>query len=277
MSAEYKEGIYEDVYSLKPNNSDDHTVEIALVRLHGRRIARRRPVLLVHDAFYNHWQWLDYGVGGKAGQLVREGFDVWLLDWRGHGLSSRNQRPHTNTLGTMARYDIPAVLAFIEETTGHQPAVVARGLGCDLVSQVLADGAPLPELVFLSPARLPPKRWSWVPGVKLMQRLRWMRSFWLKGPGEEPEPKTLFLELLRREGWFGRWVTQRGEQVKPALINNHHRIRWVFEPGSVPRWLRRLSVKSDAVIESPQDRCDWSALLPDSYGSGGEEGPAGYR
>lgn len=265
LSAEYKQGVYEDVYSLKPNNSTDHTVEIALVRLHRQGVVRSRPVLLVHDAFCNHWQWLDYGLGGEAGQLVREGFDVWLVDWRGHGLSSRNQRPHVNTLGTMAKYDLPAVLAFIEETTGTQAAVVARGLGCELVSQALADGAPLPELVFLYPARLPPMRRNWVPGVKLVQRVRWLRRRWLRGAGEEAEPRALFVELLSKEGWFGRWVTQSGQPVKSALEQHRHRIRWVFEPGRVPAWLKRLTVARGAVLESPLDQCDWSALLPESY------------
>lgn len=265
LSAEYKAGVYEDVYSLKPNNSTDHTVEIALVRLHREKVVRSRPVLLVHDAFCNHWQWLDYGLGGKAGQLVREGFDVWLLDWRGHGLSSRNQRPHVNTLATMAKYDMPAVLAFIEETTGRHPAVVARGLGCELVGQALADGAPFPELVFVCPARLPPKRRNWIPGVKLLQRMKWSRRRWLSGQGEEPEPRSLFVELLKKEGWMGRWVTASGQSVKAGLELNRTRIRWVFEPGRVPGWLNRLVIEPGTVSEYPLDRCEWPALLPESY------------
>lgn len=128
LSAEYKEGIYEDVYSLKPNTSTDNTVEIALVRLHSEQISRGHPLLLVHDAFSNHWQWLDYGVGGVAGALVRAGYDVWLMDWRGHGLSSRNQRPALNTLDAMAEFDLPPVIQFIEEKTARLPTLISQGV-----------------------------------------------------------------------------------------------------------------------------------------------------
>ena len=267
MSAEYKEGVYEDVYSLKPNNSVDTTVEIALVRLHTEQCRQSRPILLIHDAFHNHWQWLDYGLGGVAGRLAREGFDVWLMDWRGHGLSSRNQRPGLNTLKEMAHHDLPAVIAFIEESTGDHPALAARGLACEMVSLALAGGTPVPEGVFIHPPMLVPSRLCWVPGVKLARRLKYWRRRWLKGEGEEPEPRQLFTELLSKQGWFGRWVGASGEPVRPALLQAVGRIRWVFSPGKVPRWLNRLQVNRNRVFEAASPDGDWSRWMPETWAS----------
>ncbi|MFG1498307.1 alpha/beta fold hydrolase [Saccharospirillum sp. HFRX-1] len=261
-SAEFKEGVYEDVYSLKPNNSTDKTVEIALVRLHQEKVTKALPLLLVHDAFYNHWQWLDYGVGGTAGELVRQGYDVWLLDWRGHGLSSRNQRPQTNTLDIMAEYDLPSVFAFIEERCGHKPAVVARGMGCELISRTLAYGETLPELLFVNSHQLPPRRLYWLPGAKLIQRIRLLKSAWVKGPGEEMEVRQLFRQLLKKGGWFGGWKTTGGQAIRPSLDAHQDVTRWVFEPGRTPSWLKRMRVAEDHRSEARVVDFDWAALLP---------------
>ncbi|GGX51324.1 alpha/beta hydrolase [Saccharospirillum salsuginis] len=267
LSAEYKEGVYEDVYSLKPNNSVDKTVEIALVRLHTEQCRQSRPILLIHDAFHNHWQWLDYGLGGAAGRLARDGFDVWLLDWRGHGLSSRNKSPRLNTLKEMARHDLPAVIAFIEESTGEHPALVARGLGCEMVSLALAGGTPVPEAVFMHPPMLPPSRLCWLPGLKFARRLKYGKRRWLKGDGEEPEPRQLFTELLSKQGWFGRWVDASGEPVRPALQQAVGRIHWVFSPGRVPTWLNRLQVNRNRVFEAVDSDGDWAHWMPETWAS----------
>ncbi|MEX2321666.1 MAG: alpha/beta fold hydrolase, partial [Saccharospirillum sp.] len=218
LSAEYKEGIYEDVYSLKPNTSTDNTVEIALVRLHSEQVSRGHPVLLVHDAFSNHWQWLDYGIGGVAGALVRAGYDVWLMDWRGHGLSSRNQRPENNALDTMAEYDLPPVIQFIEEKTAQLPTLVSQGYGCEMVLQHAAVRNYSANVVLLDATPIWPSRVFWIPGVKAWHRMRlgWRR--WHRKEGrEEMEPATLFRQLLRRQGWFGRWRGYDGELMKPRL------------------------------------------------------------
>ncbi len=267
LSAEYKDGIYEDVYSLKPNNSLDKTVEIALVRLHTERCRQSRPILLIHSAFHNHWQWLDYGFGGVAGRLVREGCDVWLMDWRGHGLSSRNHKPQLNTLKQMAAFDLPAVVDFIEECTGDHPALVARGAGCEMVSLAVAGGMAMPEGVFIDPTMLPPSRRYWMPGTKLLKRFGYINRRWLKTEGEEPEPRQLFIELLSKEGWLGNWVELTGNPVKPVLQSYLSSLRWAFTADTSPGWLHRLAVEPDRVYTATGLEFDWARLLPDTWAS----------
>ncbi|MEX0623812.1 MAG: alpha/beta fold hydrolase [Saccharospirillum sp.] len=262
LSAEYKEGIYEDVYSLKPNTSTDNTVEIALVRLHSEQISRGHPVLLVHDAFSNHWQWLDYGVGGVAGALVRAGYDVWLMDWRGHGLSSRNQRPALNTLEVMAEYDLPPAIQFIEEKTAQLPTLISQGFGCEMVLQHAVVRQYAANVVLLNAAPICPRRVFWLPGVKTWHRLRlgWRRWYRQEG-SEEREPVTLFRHLLRRQGWFGRWRAYDQALIKPRLKAVEARLYWVTSSPQADPALKRLGLDPARIILGASAR-DWLTLLP---------------
>lgn len=261
LSAEYKEGIYEDVYSLKPNTSTDNSVEIALVRLHSEQISRGHPLLLVHDAFSNHWQWLDYGIGGVAGALVRAGYDVWLMDWRGHGLSSRNQRPALNTLDAMAEFDLPSVIQFIEEKTAQLPTLISQGYGCEMLLQHSAVRQYPANVVLLDATPIWPSRVFWIPGVKAWQQLRlgWRR--WHRKVGrEEIEPATLFRQLLRRQGWFGRWRAYDKALMKPRLKTIETRLHWVFSAQQADSGLKRLGLDSSRVITGAGAK-DWLALM----------------
>lgn len=263
VSAEYKAGIYEDIYSIKPNNSQDRTVELALVRLHSERVAQGRPLLFVHDAFHNHWQWLDYHCQGIAGERAKAGNDVWLMDWRYHGLSARNERYHLNTLRTMAHYDLPALIAFIHEQTGQYPALIGIGYGCELIALALAEKVSVPRMLFINPQRMVPAWRYYLPFAKTIRRLSLGRKSWRKGSGEEMEHRALLLDLLSREGWFGRWRTESGAAVKPALQHQGDRITWVLEHGSAPIWMHRIGVARERIFSGPVSQQDWSLLLPD--------------
>ncbi|WP_051207374.1 alpha/beta hydrolase [Saccharospirillum impatiens] len=261
LSAEYKEGIYEDVYSLKPNTSIDNTVEIALVRLHSEQVSRGHPVLLVHDAFANHWQWLDYGIGGVAGALVRAGYDVWLMDWRGHGLSSRNQRPVLNTLDNMAEFDLPPVIQFIEEKTAQLPTLVSQGHGCDMVLQHAAVKNYQANVVLLDAAPVWPRRVFWIPGVKAWHRTRLQWGRWHRREGrEEREPSSLFRQVLRRQGWFGSWRGYDQALMKPRLKAAQDRLYWVISAHQAEPGLKRLGVDPSRITLGASAR-DWLALM----------------
>jgi pimeloyl-ACP methyl ester carboxylesterase len=261
LSAEYKDGIYEDVYSLKPNTSTDNSVEIALVRLHSEQISRGHPILLVHDAFSNHWQWLDYGVGGTAGALVRAGYDVWLMDWRGHGLSSRNLRPSLNTLDAMAEYDLPPVIQFIEEKAKQLPTLISRGHGCEMLLQHAAVHQYQANIVLLEPSPIWPRPLFWIPGVKAWYWLRIVWRRWHRREGrEEAEPSTLFRQLLRRQGWFGRWRAYDNELMKPRLKAGEDRLYWVVSSSRAEPWLKRLGVDASRVMLGANAR-DWLQLM----------------
>lgn len=123
-SAELNERWNEDTYLLKPNNSPDSTVEFALTRFSRSGKAPHGSVLWLPHFLTGRTEWLDEW-GRVLEKLLDEGFDVWFLEWRGHGASRFNANWARNSLDEIAQCDVPAACAFIVEQTGDQPLVIA--------------------------------------------------------------------------------------------------------------------------------------------------------
>ncbi len=123
LSAERRGDLSEDVYRLKPGNSPDLTVELAVTRLGlaDEPQARGVPVILLHGSFSNRRFWFSPKGIGLGAYLARAGFDVWVAEMRGHGLSVRNQDYRKNRVADYARYDLPAIAAFVREQSGEWP------------------------------------------------------------------------------------------------------------------------------------------------------------
>ena len=49
------------------------------------------PVILLHGSFSNRRFWFSPKGLGLGAYLTRLGFDVWIPEMRGHGLSQRNE------------------------------------------------------------------------------------------------------------------------------------------------------------------------------------------
>jgi len=123
------------------------------VRLSLRRFApegERRAVVLATHAMWANGGYFDRPRGaGFASYLARRGIEVYVLDFRGHGRSSKP--PSGWTFDDYVRFDLPAALLRIEQDSGVAPSAltwVGHSLG-GLVA-VAAAGAH-PEL---APARL---------------------------------------------------------------------------------------------------------------------------
>ena len=157
VSAELRGDLTEDVYRLKPNNSPDPSVELALTRLGlpGRE-QRGAPVILVHGSFSNRRFWYSPKAIGLGPYLARAGFDVWIPEMRGHGLSPRNLDYSRNSVAAYARFDLPAIAAFVVEQSGQAPHWIGHSLGgislaADRLAAVL-DGAVRERESFPDPA-----------------------------------------------------------------------------------------------------------------------------
>lgn len=139
MSAELRGDLSEDVYLLKPNNSPDSSVELALTRL-GRAGAegeRGMPVVLLHGSFSNRRFWYSPKGIGLGPYLARAGFDVWIAEMRGHGLSPRNENYRDNHVAQYVRYDLPAIADFIIEQTGQAVHWIGHSLGGVILAAAL--------------------------------------------------------------------------------------------------------------------------------------------
>ncbi|MDU9412115.1 alpha/beta fold hydrolase [Pseudomonas sp. zfem005] len=215
ISAELRGDITEDVYRLKPGNSPDSSVELVLTRLGlvGHEEQRGVPVVLLHGSFSNRRFWYSPKCLGLGPHLARAGFDVWIAEMRGHGLSPRNQDYRRNRVADYARYDLPAIAAFVHEQAGQVPHWIGHSLGgitlaAALGGHYLGEEEAASVALFGSqisrvywPLKVPPVEWG---GRFLLKRLAVLSGPGLKR-GPEDEPIGIGLESLRWHGLFGRF------------------------------------------------------------------------
>ncbi|MBB1519816.1 alpha/beta fold hydrolase [Aquipseudomonas guryensis] len=214
ISAELRGDLSEDVYRLKPGNSPDYSVELALTRLgHANQENRGVPVILLHGSFSNRRFWYSPKCIGLGPYLARAGFDVWIAEMRGHGLSPRNQAYSRNTVADYARYDLPAIAAFVREQNGQAPHWVGHSLGGITLAAALGGhylgeedvasaalfGSQISRIYW--PLKVPPVEWG---SRLLLKGFRHVSGSRLKR-GPEDEPIGLVRESLRWHRLFGRF------------------------------------------------------------------------
>ena len=233
LSAERRGDLSEDVYRIKAANSPDATVELAVTRLGlADHPSRGMPLVLLHGSFSNRRFWYSPKGVGLGAWLVRKGFDIWIPEMRGHGLSPRNRDYRRNCVADYARYDLPVIGEFIREKTAHVPHWLGHSLGGTTLAAALGGGYLGDDLVASAalfgsqvsrgywPLKIPPVEWC---GRLLLKRHDHVSGVRFKR-GPEDEPVGVALETLRRLGLFGRfgdrerdWWTGLSEVRVPLL------------------------------------------------------------
>lgn len=242
VSAEHRDSYYEDLYSLKPNNSADKSVEIALLHLHAEQHKTRRDAMLfIHDAFHSHWQWMDNGVNQQAiMELLTGAYDIWLMDWRAHGSSKKNLMSANNTIAEMAQYDLTAVLAFMREQGSTQLTLVGQGYGAQMA---LWNMALLPEVqryFFFDGYSIAPQRRFYIPLVKALAMLKLVSKTHIAGAGSEPEPVGFFYHQFRQQGLPVIWQRKAMQERKQAVVAQAEKITWLCSRRTFETWAKRL-------------------------------------
>lgn len=215
----------DDVYLIKHGRDNDPSVEIALshIGIYGQSNKNRQPIVLVHGSFTNRGFWLSSQGIGLARHLVENGFDVWLMEMRGHGLSPRNQAYKDNSLEHYALSDVPAINEFVIEKTGLKPVWLGHSMGGVLISTAIAAGT-LPEMqvagIALLGTQVVRKRWYLqIPLMTSLGKLWFIFNSEMDGRklkiGPENEPAGIAKEYLRWLGLLGRW---RLKQNKTPLL-----------------------------------------------------------
>lgn len=128
----------DDVHFLRAGDG----VPITLTRVCGETEPNRGPVLLVHGIGMRAEFFRPPALRSLVDVLMEEGWDVWLLNWRG----SIDLDSIPWTLDDVARYDLPAAVAEITAHTGAATIkVVAHCTGAGAVSMAAVSGL-LPEV-----------------------------------------------------------------------------------------------------------------------------------
>ncbi|WP_439135301.1 alpha/beta hydrolase [Pseudomaricurvus sp.] len=233
MSAEVQQGLAEDVYLIKPNNSPDKSVELSLTHLSklddGVAEKTQGPALvLVHGSYQNRRLWWAESGDCLAKALVNNGIDVWLLEFRGHGLSPINQCYDQNTLEDYTRYDLPAVERFVAEQSGQTVNWLGYGTGAGalLASVALKSFYGGADGVFIG-AGVPffRAKWSRIPGVSSLLAAGKAKMDLLNGP--EPEPVSFLQGLVKESQWFARRGKSLGLDLWTELSGLDRRIHWL--------------------------------------------------
>jgi pimeloyl-ACP methyl ester carboxylesterase len=205
----------DDVYLIKHGRDADPSVQIALthVGIYGESSKGKQPIILVHGSFTNRRFWFSSQGVGLARYLVEAGFDVWLMEMRGHGLSPRNLDYKDNSLEHYAVSDVPATNEFVIEKTGLKPIWLGHSLGGVLISTAIAAGT-LPEhkvaAIALLGTQVVRRRWFLqIPLITYVGKLWFTLKPELDGRklkiGPENEPAGIAKEYLRWLGLLGCW------------------------------------------------------------------------
>ena len=217
----------DDVYLIKHGLDPDSSVQVALSHLgiYGQSSKGKQPIVLVHGSFTNRRFWLSPQGVGLARYLVEAGYDVWMMDMRGHGLSPRNVNFKDNDIERYASSDVPAINDFIIEQTGLKPTWIGHSLGGVLIATAIAAGT-LPESnvtgVALLGTQIMRRRWFLrIPGVTSLGKFWFRFNHEMDGRklkiGPEDEPAGVAKEYLRWLGLFGQW---RFKNDKTPLLTN---------------------------------------------------------
>ena len=225
FKADVIDDLTDDVYLIKHGRDNDPSVQIALshIGIYGQSNKAKQPIVLVHGSFTNRRFWLSSQGIGLARHLVESGFDVWLMEMRGHGLSPRNRDYTDNSLEHYASSDVPAINEFVIEKTGLKPIWLGHSLGGVLISTAIAAGT-LPEIqvagIALLGTQILRRRWFLqIPFITSLGKIWFSMKPEMDGRklkiGPENEPSGIAKEYLRWLGMLGQW---RFKQNKTPLL-----------------------------------------------------------
>ncbi|WP_167183860.1 alpha/beta hydrolase [Pseudomaricurvus hydrocarbonicus] len=233
MSAEVQQGLAEDVYLLKPNNSLDHSVELALTHLsplgESETLRSQRPALvLIHGCYQNRRLWWTDSGPCLAKELVSHGIDVWLMELRGHGVSPVNQCYEDNTLEDYARYDLPAVDQFVAEHSRGPVNWLGYGTGAGaLLASIALHSLPSESTGLVMGMGVPffKSNWSRIPGVSTLLAAGRGKTDSHLGP--ESESMSFLQGLAKESQWFARRGVSVGVDLWRELTATGKSIHWL--------------------------------------------------
>ena len=191
------------------------------------------PVILIHGSYSTRSFWISSKGVGLGVYLADQGFDVWIPELRGHGLSPKDDAFPKITAEDQIRYDLPAIQDAVFSITkspafwiGHSfgglfmiAALSMEWLRHDRVRSIVTFGSQIS--LGDRYLKIPPLAWTLSALLRVMGRFP-APAF---GLGPEVESAGTILETIRWKKLGGRWTNSQGasywdglEKIKmPAL------------------------------------------------------------
>ena len=233
----------------------------------GNRRPDGTPVIFLHGLAVNADVWDlpevrgdDFHFRSIAAVLHEAGYDLWLVNFRGHGAPRMLSEPPPEQddwcVDHFILYDLPAVVEHVRATTGRKPFVIGSSMGSMTLAGYV-QGAKLvgeeSERHIVADPELARERGEQLAGaifIEFPAALRWPASTyaadgkldwqallrdWRRTDGDVNFP----FEMLARWGWLNTLVNAAGEVPLDRL-----------RPDSKERWWQRLPKPwSDRVAE----------------------------
>lgn len=189
--------------------------------------------------------------------LADQGFDVWIPELRGHGLSPKGDAFSKINAEDQIRYDLPAIQDHVFRITrapafwiGHSfgglfiiASLSMRWLRQEIVRGMVTFGS---QISFGDTyLKIPPLTWI----LRLLLRIVGYLPAPKLGLGPEIEPAGVILETIRWKKLFGKWTNSEGDSYWPGLNDI------------------RIPVMSFAAADDKNDPAEGCRLIHDEYGS----------
>lgn len=234
------------------------------------------PVLFVHGLAVNAdlWDLPDcradhFEFRSLASLLLDRGYDIWLVNLRGHGAPSMYSAPPPGQtdwcLDHFILYDMPAVIQRVTTLTGRRPFIIGASMGSMTVAGYLQGVrlvGPSDNQRLIADPELACARQQALAGCVLVEfpaALRWPQSLyrddggvdwqklwndWRRGDAAVNYP----FEVLSRLGWLQAAIESLGrvplDWLRSTPVRDHV---WSRLPAS---WVDRLEKAEKTVVQS---------------------------
>ncbi len=204
----------------------EDNIELAVSRIRPRNGSTPpTPVVLVHGTYCMRSFWISSKGIGMGAYLWEQGFDVWIPELRGHGLSPKGSSFSGFSVEDQIRHDLPAVQKYVQQITGIPVFWIGHSFGglCIIAAlgmQHLDQNLMLGMVTFGSQIslgdcylKIPPLAWIIALLLKILGHLPAPKL----GLGPEIEPAGVILETIRWKKLFGKWTDSNGRSYWEGL------------------------------------------------------------
>ncbi len=176
------------------------------------------PVILLHGTYSKRSFWISPKGIGLGAYLAEHGFDVWIPELRGHGLSPKGDRFSSITAEEQIRFDIPAIQRFINGRTESSVSWICHSfagvyilasLSCgwldqNAISRLITFGSQISRGE--SYLKIPPIAWISILILKILGNFPAPKF----GMGPEVESAGTMIEVIRWKKFRGKWTNSEG-------------------------------------------------------------------